>query len=141
MSEYNITLMPEVARQLSGSTEQLGQYLVQMATMMNVLQRRLEQLEENGRKVTLSHAEVKTVQQLIRMRSAEYCEKYQITSPGNLRRISAGIKKAVLARYGVKDLHDVPAIARQAVEAQISHWSDVRLMMKCRDALSAEGGD
>ena len=140
MSEYNITLMPEVARQLSGSTEQLGQYLVQMATMMNVLQRRLEQLEENWRKVTLSHAEVKTVQQLIRMRSAEYCEKYQITSPGNLRRISTGIKKAVLARYGVKDLHDVPAIARQAVEAQISHWSDVRLMMKCRDALSAEGG-
>ena len=140
MSENAIVLMPEVAADLAGNTEQLGRYLVQMAAMMKTIQNRLEQLEENERKVTLSHAEVKDVQQLIRMRSAEYCEKYNIVSSGNLRRVSNGIKRAVLTRYGVKDLHDVPAIARQAVEAQISRWSDVRLMMKCRDALAAEGG-
>lgn len=140
MSENAIVLMPEVAADLAGNTEQLGRYLVQMAAMMKTIQNRLEQLEENERKVTLSHTEVKDVQQLIRLRSAEYCEKYNIVSPGNLRRVSNGIKRAVLTRYGVKDLHDVPAIARQAVEAQISRWSDVRLMMKCRDALAAEGG-
>ncbi len=140
MSENAIVLMPEVAADLAGNTEQLGRYLVQMAAMMKTIQNRLEQLEENERKVTLSHAEVKDVQLLIRLRSAEYCEKYNIVSSGNLRRVSNGIKRAVLTRYGVKDLHDVPAIARQAVEAQISRWSDVRLMMKCRDALAAEGG-
>ena len=140
MSENAIVLMPEVAADLAGNTEQLGRYLVQMAAMMKTIQNRLEQLEENERKVTLSHAEVKDVQMLIRLRSAEYCEKYNIVSSGNLRRVSNGIKRAVLTRYGVKDLHDVPAIARQAVEAQISRWSDVRLMMKCRDALAAEGG-
>ena len=140
MSENAIVLMPEVAADLAGNTEQLGRYLVQMAAMMKTIQNRLEQLEENERKVTLSHAEVKDVQMLIRLRSAEYCEKYNIVSSGNLRRVSNGIKRAVLTRFGVKDLHDVPAIARQAVEAQISRWSDVRLMMKCRDALAAEGG-
>lgn len=121
--------------EFSKNVEGLSSVLMQMGQIMVQMQHRLDQLEEKERMITLSHAEVKIVQQLIRNRSMEYCEKYRLTSPGNLRRINAGIKKAVLTRYGVKDLHDVPAIARQAVEAQISRWSDVRLMMKCREAL------
>lgn len=139
MSENMITLMPETAAALQGSVEQLGTYLVQMGTMLIGIQHRLEELEEKQRQVTLTHEEVKAVQTLIRNRAYEYCEKYQIMAPGSLRSISAGIKKAVLTRYQVKDLHDVPAIARQAVEAQISRWSDIRLMIKCREKLQANG--
>lgn len=129
----------ETAVNLQQHTEQLGAYLAQMGQMMIRMQQRLDELEEKQRLVTLNHDEVRAVQQLIRNRSAEYCEKYGITSPGNLRSVTSGIKKAILQRYGVKDLHDVPAIARQAVEAQISRWSDIRLMMKCREKDQAGG--
>lgn len=133
-----ISLAPETVTTLSGNVEQLGAYLVQMAQIMTAMQRRLDQLEESERKATLNHEEVKTIQKQVRDRAAEYCEKYQISSPENTRAISGAIRRAVLTRYQVKDLHDVPAIARQAVGRMIETWSDVRLMMKCRERLRTD---
>jgi len=135
-----IILMPEVAQALSGNVEALGAYLVQMGQMMNRMQKRLDEMEENQKKITLTHQEVKDLQVLIRLRAMEYCEKYQITDPACLRKVSAAMKKAVLTRYGVKDLHDVPAIARSAVEAQICHFTDIRLVMKCREMIASGSG-
>ena len=135
-----IILMPEVAQALSGNVEALGAYLVQMGQMMNRMQKRLDEMEENQKKITLTHQDVKDLQVLIRLRAMEYCEKYQITDPACLRKVSAAMKKAVLTRYGVKDLHDVPAIARSAVEAQICHFTDIRLVMKCREMIASGSG-
>jgi len=135
-----IILMPEVAQALSGNVEALGAYLVQMGQMMNRMQKRLDEMEENQKKITLTHQDVKDLQGLIRLRAMEYCEKYQITDPACLRKVSAAMKKAVLIRYGVKDLHDVPAIARSAVEAQICHFTDIRLVMKCREMIASGSG-
>jgi len=135
-----IILMPEVAQALSGNVEALGAYLVQMGQMMNRMQKRLDEMEENQRKITLTHQDVKDLQGLIRLRAREYCEKYQITDPACLRKVSAAMKTAVLTRYGVKDLHDVPAIARSAVEAQICHFTDIRLVMKCREMIASGSG-
>ncbi len=134
-----IILMPDVAVALQENTEQLGTYLVQIAQMMHIMQKRLDELEEKRKAVTVTHDEVKGIQQLIRMRADEYCEKYGLTDAKDAAKIRAAIKKAILVRYGIKDLHDVPAIARQAVEAQISRWSDIRLMIKCREKLQANG--
>lgn len=135
-----IIVMPEVVQELSGNVEALGAYLVQMGQMMNRIQKRLNEMEENQKKITLTHQEVKELQGLIRLRAREYCEKYQITDPACLRKVSAAMKKAVLTRYGVKDLHDVPAIARSAVEAQICHFTDIRLVMKCREMIASGSG-
>lgn len=135
-----IILMPEVVQELSGNVEALGAYLVQMGQMMNRIQKRLNEMEENQKKITLTHQEVKELQGLIRLRAMEYCEKYQITDPACLRKVSAAMKKAVLTRYGVKDLHDVPAIARSAVEAQIFRFTDIRLVMKCREMIASGSG-
>ena len=135
-----IIVMPEVVQELSGNVEALGAYLVQMGQMMNRIQKRLNEMEENQKKITLTHQEVKELQGLIRLRAREYCEKYQITDPACLRKVSAAMKKAVLTRYGVKDLHDVPAIARSAVDAQICHFTDIRLVMKCREMIASGSG-
>ena len=135
-----IILMPEVAQALSGNVEALGAYLVQMGQMMNRMQKRLDEMEENQKKITLTHQDVKDLHGLIRLRAMEYCEKYQITDPACLRKVSAAMKKAVLTRYGVKDLHDVPAIARSAVETQICHFTDIRLVMKCREMIASGSG-
>ena len=133
-------LPPTTVEMIQQNTEQLGVYLVQMGHIMLQIQNRLDELEEKQKLVTLSHDEVKAVQILIRNRSVEYCEKYGLEDPGSRRTITGAIKKAVLKRYGVKDLHDVPAIARQAVESQISKWADIRLAMKCREKNRAAGG-
>ena len=130
-----IVISQETMAQNAENSRKMGEMILQLGGMITAMQNRLDRLEERERAVTLSHAEVKDVMLLIRNRSAEYCEKYGITSTGCLRSVSTAIKKAVLTRYGVKDLHDVPAIARQAVEAQISRWSDIRLMTRCRERL------
>ena len=130
----------EMVLAMQKSVAQLGGYLTQMGQIMIQMQNRLDELEEKQRLVTLSHDEVKAVQILIRNRSMEYCEKYGLEDTGSRRAITGAIKKAVLKRYSVKDLHDVPAIARQAVESQISRWADIRLAMKCREKSRAAGG-
>lgn len=140
LRESKIIVLPETAQAIKQNTEQLGAYLVQMGQIMLQMQTRLDELEEKQRLVTLSHEDVKAVQVLIRNRTMEYCEKYELEDPGSRRMISGAIKKAVLKRYGVKDLHDVPAIARQAVESQISKWADIRLAMKCREKSRTAGG-
>lgn len=135
----NDIALPEIEKSLAMNVQQMGGYLLQMASMMANMQKRMDEMEAQQRAVTMSHDEVKIIQGMIRTKAGDYCLKYDICSQGCLRSISAGIRKAILTRYGVKDLHDVPAIARQAVEAQIQHWSDVRLMMKCREKLRENG--
>lgn len=130
----------ETAVMLQQNTEQLGAYLVQMAQMMLRLQERLDELEEKQKAMTVTHDEVKWIQQMIRMRADEYCEKYQLTDPKDAAKIRAAIKKAILTRYGIKDLHDVPAIARQAVEALISRWADIRAVYRIREKHREDGG-
>ena len=130
----------ETAVMLQQNTEQLGAYLVQMAQMMLRLQGRLDELEEKQKAVTVTHDDVKGIQQLIRMRADEYCEKYGLTDSKDAAKIRAAIKKAILVRYGIKDLHDVPAIARQAVEVLISRWADIKLVYRIREKHRA-GGD
>ena len=134
-----IVLMPDVAAALQENTEQLGAYLVQMAGMMLRMQNRLDELEEKQKAVTVDHCEVKIIQQLIRLRADEYCEKYGLEDPKDAGKIRAAIKKSILARYGIKDLHDVPAIARQAVEAQISRWADIKAVYRIRESHRAGG--
>ena len=140
LRESKIIVLPETAQAIKQNTEQLGAYLVQMGQIMLQMQTRLDELEEKQRLVTLSHEDVKAVQVLIRNKTIEYCEKYELEDSWSRRTISGAIKKAVLKRYGIKDLHDVPAIARQAVESQISKWADIRLAMKCREKSRAAGG-
>ena len=129
----------ETAVILQQNTEQLGAYLVQMAQMMLRLQNRLDELEEKQKAVTVDHQEVKTIQQLIRLRADEYCEKYGLEDPKDAGKIRAAIKKSILQRYGIKDLHDVPVIARQAVEAQISRWADIKIVFRIREKHREDG--
>ena len=129
----------ETAVILQQNTEQLGAYLVQMAQMMMQLQGRLDELEEKQNAVTVTHDEVKAIQLLIRLRADEYCEKYGLEDPKDAGKIRTAIKKSILQRYGIKDLHDVPVIARQAVEAQISRWADIKIVLRIREKHRGDG--
>ena len=137
--ERALALMPETAVQLHEDVSQLSGILVRMGQMMSLMQQRLTELEERQRQVTLDHEEVRLLMSLIRLRADEFCEKYALADAGSVRAVRAAIKKDILKRYGVKDLHDVPAIARLAVQAQINKWTSIRLAMDLR-ARAGGGG-
>ena len=133
MSESNTALA------LQDSVKQLGQYLAQLGRMMQTMQARMDELEQQQKQVTVSHKEVQNLGTLMKLRAREACEKYGLKDPADERAVRAAIKKAVLKRYGIKDLHDLPAVALQAVQKQIDHWADIRLMMKRMDLHSGAG--
>ena len=62
-----------------------------------------------------------------------------LEDPKDAAKIRAAIKKAILTRYVIKDLHDVPAIARQAVEALISRWADIKMVYRIRESHREDG--
>ena len=110
----------------------LGQYLAQLGHMMATMQKRMDEMEARQRQVTASHEEVKRIQRVIRWRAGEICDKYQLTDPESGKILRAAIKKDILNRWGVKDLHDLPERALDAVRAAVGSWVNIRLVMERR---------
>lgn len=129
----------KTATEFNRGVAQLAEAVPKIVQTMMMMQQRLTELEERQRQVTLDHEEVRIIMSLIRLRADEFCEKYALTDAGSVRAVRGAIKKDVLKRYGVKDLHDVPAIARLAVQSQIDRWTSIRLAMDLR-ARAGGGG-
>ena len=129
----------ETAVILQQNTEQLGTYLVQMAQMLTTIQRRLDEMEKDQRMVTLSHDEVLQLRVQIQLRANEYCEKYGLTDAKDTAAIRAAIKKSILQRYRIRDLHDCPKIALEAIVKQVDRWADIRMVMKIREKHREDG--
>ena len=117
---------------LQANVEQLGQYVAQMGKLMAAMQRRMDELEARQARVTISHGDVKRIGALIRMRADEICGRYDLRDRDSARIFRAAIKKDILKRYQVKDLHDVPEAMLPAVENQVTRWADIRLVMERR---------
>lgn len=118
-------------KQMEENALQVNTVLNQMAQLMASMQRRMDEMEARQEKITVRHADVKRIQQLIRIRTAEICGKYALNAE-SAKVLRAAIKKDVLKRWGVKDLHDLPAAAKDAVENAIGGWTNIRLVMERR---------
>ncbi len=124
---------PEAALSLQKDVAQLGTYLAQLGQMMATMQRRMDEMEAAQGRVTIRHADVKRLQGLIRMRTEQICGKYQLTDKDSTRIIRAAIKKDLLKRYGVKDLHDIPESGLAGAESLVAGWTNIRLVMERRE--------
>lgn len=111
---------------------QMGKYMAQMGQLIGQMQRRMEDLEARQAKVTISHADVKRLQGMIRARADEICRKYNLQDTDSPRIFRAAIKKDVLKRYQVKDLHDIPDAGLAGAENMIGSWVNIRLAMERR---------
>ena len=120
------------ARTLYENIGQLGKYMAQMGQLIGRMQHRLDEMEARQAAVTVSHAEVKRIQARIRMRAEEICEKYQLTDGESPKIFRAAIKKELLKRFLVKDLHDLPAAALGQAETLAGSWTNIRLIMERR---------
>ena len=126
-----LALLPETAVQLHRDVQQMGEMMARMGQLMARMQHRMDEMEARQEKITIRHADAKRILQLIRIRTAEICGKYALNAD-SAKVLRAAIKKDVLKRWGVKDLHDLPAAAKDAVENAIGGWVNIRLVMERR---------
>ena len=129
-------ISPEASRALNenlvDNVDRMGKYILQLGQLVGSMQRRMDEMERQQAAVTIRHEDVKRLQALIRMRADEVCGKYEITDRDSPRIFRAAIKKDLLKRCGVKDLHDVPAAQLPGAEKLVSGWTNIRMVMDRR---------
>lgn len=117
-------LVPEqAARQLSMDVQQLGRILAAVI-------QRMEEMEKENAKVTISHDQAKALLSRMRERAAEICAQYALAGDKDAAAFRAAMKKAVLARHGIRDLHDLPLRALDGAEKQIDRYANIGLVMQ-----------
>lgn len=127
-----LALLPETAVQLHQDVQQMGEMMVRMGQLITAMQRRMDEMEARQEKITVSHRDVLQLMARIRWKAGEICGKYNLHDKESGKKIRAAIRKDVLRRAQVKDLHDLPAAMLPAVEKQIDSWTDIRLIMERR---------
>ena len=127
-----LALLPDTAVQLHQDVEQMGALLMRMGQVIGTMQRRMDEMEARQAAVTVRHADVKRIQARIRARADELCGKYNLQDRESPKKFRAAMKKDILRRWAVKDLHDLPDAALPAVEKALDSWTDIRLVMERR---------
>ena len=129
-----VVITAQTMNQMEENARRMGEMILQLGTVIGTMQKRMDEMEARQRQVTVGHGDVKRIQQLIRLRTEEICGKYGLQDPESVKRLRAAMKKDVLKRWGVKDLHDLPDAALPAVESAIGGWVNIRLVMERRGA-------
>ena len=119
--------------------QQMGLYIAQLGQIVAALQLRLDSLEkESSRKITITHAQTLALGRRMGARARELCEKYQLNGNGDASAFRAAIKKAVLVRWSIRDLHDLPLKSLDAAGDMIDSYASIALVMERRKANEQE---
>lgn len=124
----------ETAGEIAVNTRKMGEMILQMAGMMAQLQKRMDEMEQAQAAVTIRHADVKRINGMIRQRAEQICGKYELTDPESRKVIRAAIKRDLLKRFGIGDLHDLPAAALERAGSLVDSWVNIRIVMERRGA-------
>ncbi len=127
-----VVISAQTMNRMEADAQKMGEMILQLGTMIGTMQRRMDEMEARQAAVTISHADVKRIQARIRARADEICRKNNLQDKDSPRIFRAAIKKDVLKRYQVKDMHDLKAAALAGAETQIDRWTDIRLLMERR---------
>ena len=135
LQSYDRRTVPQSQQAVIRQEEAVGRLeecLAQMGRMLAAMQRRIEDMEAREKAVTIAHSEVKVIMARIRFRSGEIVEKYGLQK-AEVKIFRSAIRKEMLKKYGIRDLHDLPASEIGAAERWIDGWNSMRLVMECRD--------
>ena len=127
-----VVISADSMNQMKENAQRMGDMILQLGTMIGTMQRRMDEMEARQAAVTISHADVKRIQARIRSRADELCGKYNLADRESPKKFRAAMKKDILRRWAVKDLHDLPDAALPAVEKALDGWTDIRLIMERR---------
>ncbi len=127
-----VVISADSMNQMKENAQRMGDMILQLGTMIGTMQRRMDEMEARQAAVTISHADVKRIQARIRSRADELCGKYNLADRESAKKFRAAMKKDILRRWAVKDLHDLPDAVLPAVEKALDSWTDIRLIMERR---------
>lgn len=133
LREVVAPLMASLAELMTNNTEAL-QYL---ASQQKVQADRMEAMERQIRLNTLvTPTQVRYLNDAIHKRAREILSKKELDGDTKaVTRLSAAIRKAVLARYGVAALHEIPKHEYSVAMQQIGTWNDALTVLDItRDA-------
>lgn len=127
-----VVITAQTMNQMEENARRMGDMILQLGTMIGTMQKRMDEMEARQEKITVSHRDVLQLMARIRWKAGEICGKYNLQDRESGKKIRAAIKKDVLKRAQVKDLHDLPAAMLPAAEKQVDSWTDIRLIMERR---------
>ena len=130
----------ETAKDLRESVGNMQILIAQMARLIHDTRKQMEEMQAAQRQVTVTHAEVKRLQAAIREAADEFCRRHFFEDPKDAQAVRADIKKTILSRWQVKDLHDLPQIALGPAGKLIEGYGNIRLVYRLREKHAA-GGD
>lgn len=103
--------------------------LERLAATQSVQNDRLEALEKQIRLQTLvSSKQVTYLNDAIRQRSRELLDKREVDDKKAVTKLGNAIRKAVLSRYGVSNLREIPKHEYQVAMSQIGIWNDALMV-------------
>ena len=123
-------LMESIGKMLQHNTEAMEQ----IAAAQQLTSQRISDLEKRVRLQTpLSRTQEKYINDAIRSRARELLDgKGFADDKKAVSKLSAAIRKSVLARYGVGSLREAPAYDYEVALKQIAMWND---LMTIRDVI------
>jgi len=128
-------LMEAMARMMKNNTEALDR----LAATQKVQSDRIEAMERQIRLNTLvTPQQVRYFNEAIRKRAREILLKRECADDAKaVKSLSAMIRRAVLTRYGVSALHEIPKHEYPVVLSQVQTWNDALCV---RDAVKEVRG-
>ena len=125
ISELIRPVMQSIGKLLENNTAALEQ----LSSAQVIQNDRLEALEKQIRlQMPVTGKQVSFLNDEIRNRSRELLDKRGIDDKKAVTKLGNMIRKAVLARYGVSSLREVPKYEYQVAMSQIDMWNDALLV-------------
>lgn len=125
LSEIITELMRPVMQTIGKMLENNTAALEQLSAAQSVQNNRLEALEKQIRLQTpVSGKQVSYLNDAIRARSRELLDKRDVEDSKATVKLGNAIRKAVLSRYGIATLREIPKHEYNVALQQIGMWSD-----------------
>lgn len=132
-------LMETMAKMIAHNTEALNQ----VARTQQVQADRMEALEKQIRLNTpVTPQQAKYLGEEIKNRARELLAKYDVEDAKAVRKLGSAIRKAVLTRYGIGSLSELPKCEYTVAMSQIQMWNEMLRVRDCvREARKADAGE
>lgn len=132
-------LMETMAKMIAHNTEALNQ----VARTQQVQADRMEALEKQIRLNTpVTPQQAKYLGEEIKNRARELLAKYDVEDAKAVRKLGSAIRKAVLTRYGIGSLVELPKCEYTVAMSQIQMWNEMLRVRDCvREARKADAGE
>ena len=139
-------LMQPVMQTIGKMLENNTAALEQLSAAQSIQNDRLEALEKQIRLQTkVDGKQVGYLNDAIRRKSRRTLQGWEIDDDKAVRQLGNRIRKAVLARYGVSTLRDVPKHEYNVAMQQIEMWSDVfdvsDIVKEARERIKEDHGE